>query len=816
MQLNTKVHTVFLLMGPSATGKSTFAKVLQQRLMTQGRLAGSEYRVTIISSDVIRSQLLQQGLENKMSPSFLEASKEAFDVLFKVLDSVTNYPLNHEFVILDTTGLDERFREQVRNLLIPKQYRVELIAFSYNEKEVRRTLPEEHIQTVMRQYIRLKRDVMPSLKSKDWANIVRVTNKSRAMWEDLEVSVVNRDDYAKCFFTMKPGRPLYVIGDVHESVQAYNDLVQGLDRGDYVFIGDYLDKGNNTREMLEIMDKRVKAGDRVLAGNHERYVYRALTDPKFDRVPEIEERYITSLKVIEHDEELKAMFINIFENFTVPFLRVEGPNMRTMYLTHAPCQEVYLGKMSPLAQRAQANLFVEDRENPREAYKFIFEEAKGNFPIHVFGHIAHNADMREATYKNKVFLDTGAVYGHKLTALIYQDNSYQFRQVDAQKLDNTDRALSPDAVRKPESMAVFNIDNYELTPRERQFTRRFASSGVRFISGTMSPAPANLRPDGQWELESLAQALSYFKERGISKVILEPKYMGSRCQFYLFNDDRESFAVSRGGFRIRPDRVEGGDINALLASEKQRMLELVNFESIIVDGELLPWSALGQELIEKQFKTYKEVVLQEINTLASFQNTLKEIGFPFKLDLAADYDNMSRYAKALSYFDTAPGSVPLEFKPFSILALNGAAFSGQMPEDEVFRLVTKDEYLVVDFDQQSWDDCLAAAVDFYNRLTVEKHMEGVVVKPCQLKSNVVPYMKVRNEEYLRLVYGYDYKERYIEHAQHKQIRGKLNLSLKEWQLGQEMLNADTEEILTEKVVKMLGQIHKERELDPRL
>ena len=93
---------------------------------------------------------------------------------------------------------------------------------------------------------------------------------------------------------------------------------------------------------------------------------------------------------------------------------------------------------------------------------------------------------------------------------------------------------------------------------------------------------------------------------------------------------------------------------------------------------------------------------------------------------------------------------------------------------------------------------------------------GVVIKPLAGPEDVAPYMKVRNENYLTLVYGFDYKRRYEALCKQKRVGGKLKVSIKEFELATKMLSADNGPAMTELIVKMISQLNQEKEMDPRL
>lgn len=49
----------------------------------------------------------------------------------------------------------------------------------------------------------------------------------------------------------------------------------------------------------------------------------------------------------------------------------------------------------------------------------------------------------------------------------------------------------------------------------------------------MCPADADREND---QLESLEMAIKYFPSKSIETIVIQPKYMGSRAQFYIHRD----------------------------------------------------------------------------------------------------------------------------------------------------------------------------------------------------------------------------------------------------------------------------------------
>ncbi|UUZ81451.1 hypothetical protein LJK88_43550 [Paenibacillus sp. P26] len=85
-------------------------------------------------------------------------------------------------------------------------------------------------------------------------------------------------------------------------------------------------------------------------------------------------------------------------------------------------------------------------------------------------------------------------------------------------------------------------------------------------------------------------------------------------------------------------------------------------------------------------------------------------------------------------------------------------------------------------------------------------------------------MKVRNPEYLSIIYGYDYRfpHKYRKLMKQKSIGPKLRTSISEFQLGRKMLSVRFDDITPENeaykeiAANLLFEVAKEREMDPRL
>lgn len=217
-----------------------------------------------------------------------------------------------------------------------------------------------------------------------------------------------------------------IIGDSHECVEELSRLVKRLETEipdvQIVHCGDYVDKGRNTEEMIRYMWARVfLSGDDVLRGNHERFVQGRLSGELAALDDPVKEAAVFgSQEVILGNHELTELFFELWRH-SKPYLRLESGTWEIgdVMVTHAPCLDRYLGHDDPVSINAQMNYRTVDRSIPTvEDLKWLYEDADDYIGLHIFGHMAHSGkSLVECQYKNKVFLDTGCVYGNGLSAV---------------------------------------------------------------------------------------------------------------------------------------------------------------------------------------------------------------------------------------------------------------------------------------------------------------------------------------------------------------------------------------------------------------
>jgi hypothetical protein len=365
---------------------------------------------------------------------------------------------------------------------------------------------------------------------------------------------------------------------------------------------------------------------------------------------------------------------------------------------------------------------------------------------------------------------------------------------------------------------------------------------VNFISGTVAPAPSSKR-ENYLNIEDLRIGLKLITEAYSKDLVLsvQPKFMGSRCNIYLdcVNIDL-SYSVSRNGYLIGSDRVNMKPIYEKLFEKLSSWITENNIKMLILDGELVPWSTLGYGLIHNDFMPVKAGLESEIefaskynfdanyNQMVQNLNMLveeKEFGQMTKKTmvekLPAHYQTYqaylsekpyhqdtellktlySTYSKQMDLYGQIDDQFKPDYKPFGILKIiyndgkeSIPLLDGSMGQSTMYQLVSSDlesdSQLVVTIKPDSdMEQVYHEIKNWFDKKTIQEGFEGIILKPDIIIKDKIPLLKVRNPDYLTIIYGYDYKleRNYKNLVNKKTTRHKIAQSIKEFKLGLNLL-----------------------------
>lgn len=861
--INLKLHTILMTIWPTNSGKSVYCENI---LLPQ--LKDLWLNIQYISSDELRRELLGENLD-KRDRRMLASSKETFTLLFEKIRVVTSYPINADIVVVNTLGLNQMFRDKIIEITKANNYYLDVLLFDYkNKNDYLINTDTLNKKLLFRHIERLKKDTLKEIKKSVYHNVYRLKENDFVLEDKSyniashEVIVDNIEEYNSYFL---PEEFEYiVIWDLHECIDELIQLIEDcgakIDSNwkitdswnkRFVLCWDIIDKWSKTKQTIEFLHTNLSYFYFV-KWNHENFVYKVLkweiTTNNLDK--DFVSRYFGSLKILEKDDQLKNKFIEIVD-LSKEFFRYESSDQGKLVFiaTHVPCRQKYLGKINKdwlINQRT----FKYDRElDIMTIIKDFLSESDRNYPIHFFWHLPFKDMMRTG---NKIGVDTWCIHWNKLTGVHVWYIVRLYQQVFLKKQKAIDSKLH-EFKRKKKNEVDISLLSFKDTRR----LSYVLSNRVNYISGTMSPSEKDM---SKWSLEDLAKWLDYYKDKWVSKVILQVKHMWSRANLYLNTDINKCYMVTRNGYKV--DHIDLTNVFESMIKKFAKYMKDNDVETLVLDGELMPWFALGKGLIQKKFLTVNEGIKSELDYLGknSFEKSLEEAiqkyeksGFKQdsnqcnKKKLLEKYDHSTYQTykniwaiKEISYpikehkdaykiFEKqiklyAKDDEEFELKAFGILKIVKKDWSEQIMVDESnidsYKLVSDDKYVVIDLQDK---DYVKKSQKFYEQ-TVKDNKEWVVIKPEFNTQWLAPYLKVRNENYLTIVYWYDYKfaHKYKKLLEQKSIWKKLKVSIKEYEIWKEMLQTKLSDITSDNddykaiVANMLFEAEKEVGIDPRL
>src|SRR5207249_3327040 len=240
-------------------------------------------------------------------------------------------------------------------------------------------------------------------------------------------------------------------------------------------------------------------------------------------------------------------------------------------------------------------------------------------------------------HNRTINIDTGCVFGGKLTALRYPEKelvSVRAARVYYQParpfLATADQASSFSTQREYEDLLDIedvlgkriistrlhrNITIHEENALAAlEVMSRFAVNPrwLIYLPPTMSPSETTQEPG---LLEHPAEAFAYYRSQGVPRVVCEEKHMGSRVVVIMCRDEeaaRRQFGVTGEGIGVCYTRTGRRFFNdralelALLsrlrdAIEAAGLWDAFNTDWMCLDAELMPWSAKAQDLLRHQY-----------------------------------------------------------------------------------------------------------------------------------------------------------------------------------------------------------------------
>jgi len=224
-----------------------------------------------------------------------------------------------------------------------------------------------------------------------------------------------------------PGSRVYAIGDIHgclERLQALHDLVRAdsvraaAERCVVVYLGDYVDRGLDSREVLDLLLADPLPGFECvyLKGNHEDFLLRFLERGE-DAAPWLLNGGDATLRsygvdpyAVSRDPGPRGLRAALSAAMPEAHLRF----LCGLQLSHVEGDYLFVHA----GLRPGVPLEEQDPEDLMWIRAPFLDSREGHGKIVVHGHTPTSApEVRD----NRIGIDTGAVYGGPLTALVLQE-----------------------------------------------------------------------------------------------------------------------------------------------------------------------------------------------------------------------------------------------------------------------------------------------------------------------------------------------------------------------------------------------------------
>lgn len=814
--------SLVVLVGASGSGKSTFAR--KHFLPTE-----------VISSDYCRALVSDD--ENNLA---------ATDAAFEILHFVAAKRLAAgRLTVADATNVKPEDRKPLVELA--RQYHClpvaivlnmpERICHDRNRIRTDRQLPD-HV--AHRQLANLRRGLR-GLEREGFRHVLILSSPEEADSIALErVPLYNN----KKFDT----GPFDIIGDVHG---CYDELVTLLTQLGYtlqpdsapqaasflppagrkaVFLGDLVDRGPNAPAVLRLVMQIVASGHAYcVPGNHDVKLLRKLRGKDVQLTHGI----IETLAQLEKEPPEFRQQVAKFLDALVSHYVFDGGRL---VVAHAGMKEEMQGRGSAAVR--DFALFGETTGEVDDFGLPIRYNWAGDYrgqAIVVYGH----TPIPEPEWLNRTInIDTGCVYGGKLTALRYPEKelvsvpAFHTYYERAKPLTPQPPAPALSAQQVHDDL----LDLADVTGKRFISTRlqhniaipaenamaalevmsRFAADPkwLIYLPPTMSPSETSHEAG---LLEHPSEAFAYYRHEGIPSVICEEKHMGSRAVVILCRDEhvaRQRFGVVGAGIGVCHTRTgrrffDSSELESLFlyrlreAADQSSLWEQLKSDWLCLDAELMPWSAKAQELLRRQYAAvgssaqaaFKEALSglekasDQDSAISALRDRLRE-----RASLASRFvASYRRYCWPVQSLDD------LKLAPFHLLAAEGHVF---FDRDHLWHMQTlaslcaADPRLLLATQHRQVDlldaESQQAAIAWWTDHT-EKGGEGMVVKPLRFiekgrRGAVQPAVKCRGREYLRIIYGPEYTlPENLDRLRSRGLGRKRSLAMREFALGVESL-----------------------------
>ena len=819
MEIRIPELALVVLVGPSGSGKSTFAR--------------THFKPTeIISSDFCRGLVSDD--ENSQA-----ATNDAFEVLYFIAAKRLRAG---KLTVVDATNVQPEARKPL--IALAREYHCLPVALVLDtpervcrERNANR-LDRNFGEHVIRNQCSQLRRSLRGLEKEGFRHVTIFKSP-----EDLAGLTIHRE--ALWNNKKHEGGPLDIIGDIHGCLDEALELLAQLGYdvaivdGRYtlshgqgrkvVFVGDLVDRGPNSPGVIRLVMDSVAAGAAFcVAGNHDVKLSRALRG----RDVKVTHGLAESLEQLKQETpEFRKSAADYLDGLVSHYVFDAG----RLVVAHAGLREEMHGRGSgAVRQFAMYGETTGETDDYGLPVRYNWAADYRGKAMVVYGH----TPVPEAEWiNNTICLDTGCVFGGKLTALRYPER--ELVAVTAHRMYY--EPVRPLAPARNQALSAQNelddlLDLDDVSGKrivETRFHRtvtireenavaalevmsRFAANPkwLIYLPPTMSPSETSYK-DGF--LEYPIEALEYYRKNAVETVVCEEKHMGSRAVVVVCRDEataKARFGVegegtgiiyTRTGRRFFSDgELERAVLNRLISAlTSAGFWEKFQSDWFCLDCELMPWSVKAEELLRTQYAPTGAAANAAVDSARTALREADRRGLDVSELLHAFDDRanlVGRYVDAYRHYCwPVRGVEDIKLAPFHILASEGAAHADKT---HVWHMETLAELCKADPELllatpfravKLGDNAAVADITRWWEDMTAKGGEGMVVKPLDFivvgkRGIIQPAIKCRGPEYLRIIYGPEYSRLdNLERLRDRGLSTKRSMATREFALGVEGL-----------------------------
>ncbi len=803
--------SLVVLVGATSSGKSSFAR--KHFLPTE-----------VISSDACRAMVADD--ENA-----LDVNQPAFAVMHAVASARLGL---RRLAVIDATNVQKEARRPLVELARDNDVLAVAIVFDLQESVLQqrsRERPDRNLgpHVVRNQIFQLHRSAR-DLQREGFRYVTILRSQ-----EEVDAAVVERQ---RLWTDRRDWHgPFDVIGDVHG---CHEELVALLGRLGYqpadggyshpegrkvIFLGDLVDRGPSTPGVLRTVMAMTRTGSALcVPGNHDIKLMRALQG----RQVTVSHGLAESLAQLEAEPfEFRQEVASFIDTLVSHLVLDDG----RLVVAHAGMAERLQGRASRRVR--EFALYGETTGETDEfglPVRYNWAADYRGAAMVVYGHTPVPA---AEWLNNTICIDTGCVFGGRLTALRYPER--ELVEVPAARMyyQPTRPLSAAQAPSERDSLALYAADvlgRRTITTRlvgnvtipdenaaaALEAVSRFAVDPrwIVYLPPTMSP-PATTANEGL--LEHPAEAFDYFRRGGVEQVVCQEKHMGSRAvaiagrdpgaierRFHIASD-AGGIVYTRTGRRFFADRAfEAAVLERLRnALDRAGLWDELASDWAALDMEVMPWSVKAGELLVSQYSAVASAAEQAFAAALPALDAARARG----VDVGDLADRTQARARLISGYRDAyrrycwdvKSVDDLRIAPFHLLASGAVVHADR---DHVWhmatlaRLASDADSVIVATAHASVDltDPVSerTAIRWWEDL-VQRGAEGMVVKPLPFVATgrrglLQPAVKCRGPEYLRIIYGPEYTlPANLSRLRERSLGLKRSLAVREFALGIEAL-----------------------------